>query len=303
MILKQFWRTYIRNPFDELLKDFQKKGCRRILICWNRGMGDIPLGLYGLNYRIREFLPHAEITYLTREDLKEGFELLEDVQILVDPEWKRYSPFDLDASFSKLGLSRSNFDWVLEKPDPTNWLIRQRGKLIPQLTWNEKWDALSSSFGIDPSRPCVGVHLQTETFYSSFDRNWPLEYWKELFEKVTKDKDSQVLLFGFKPDPLIDIPNVIDLRGKTCLKEMLSLIKNHCKYLVLPDSGPLAMSYYLNASFPIKIVSLWADPRHGVLKQNVPSPNPHLKHIPLLSAKKRDLRSLYVERVFEALYG
>jgi len=273
------------------------------LICWNRGMGDIPLGLYGLNYRIRELLPDAEITYLTRPDLREGFDLLENLTVLVDSEWKRHIPFDLDDSLKKLGLCRSYFDLIFDKPDPTNWLIRQRGVLTPQLTWNPHWDSLCDRFAISRDKHSVGVHVQTETFYSSFSRNWPLDYWRELFQRVTKEREGQVLLFGFTPNPPFDIPGVVDLRGRTTLYDMLSLIKNCCQFLVLPDSGPLAMSYYLNCMFPLRIVSLWADPRHGVLKQNVPSPNPLLTHIPLLSPKKRDLSSLHVSHVFQSLYS
>lgn len=301
-MIKYLWRKYGINPLDQILKSAKGDGKQRILICWNRGMGDIALGLYGLNYRIRQFIPNAQVTYLTRSDLKEGFDLLENIEILVDPDWKRHVPIDLSLSLKKLGKSVDHFDLILEKPDPTNWLIRQRGQLIPKLKWNPKWDELAERFHIDRSRHCVGVHVQTETFYSSFDRNWPLDYWKEFFEKITQEKNGQVLLFGFSPIPPIQIPNVIDLRGKTSLYDVLSLIKNHCSYLVLPDSGPLAMSYYLDCSFPVRIVSLWADPRHGVLKQNVASPNPQLTHIPLLSPKKRDLRALSVSHVFETLY-
>jgi hypothetical protein len=301
-MIKHLWRKYGINPLDQTLKLARIQNHKRVLICWNRGMGDIALGLYGLNYRIREFLPDAQITYLTRTDLKEGFELLENVKVFTDSGWRRHLSIDLDASLEKLGLNRSDFDLILEQPDPTNWLIRQRGTLIPRLKWNSQWDSLCEQFPVDRDRPCVGVHVQTETFYSSFDRNWPLDYWKELFELVTREKNGQVLLFGFSPIPPIEIPGVIDLRGKTSLYEMLSLIKNRCSYLVLPDSGPLAMSYYLDAAFPIRIVSIWADPRHGVLKQNVPSPNPHLIHIPLLSPQKRDLRALSVPHVFQTLY-
>lgn len=303
MMMKYLWRKYGINPLDQVLKVAQRAGKKRVLICWNRGMGDIALGLYGLNYRIREFLPDAEITYLTRSDLKEGFELLENLNVLADPEWNRHLSFDLDCSLSKLGLKRSDFDVILEKPDPTNWLIRQRAVLIPKLRWDPQWDALCNQFAVDKDKHCVGVHVQTETFYSSFDRNWPLDYWKELFQRITCEKNGQILLFGFSPSPPFDIPGVIDLRGKTGLYDMLSLIKNRCTHLVLPDSGPLAMSYYLNCSFPITVVSLWADPRHGVLKQKVPSPNPLLTHIPLLSLKKRDLRALSVSHVFQTLYG
>ena len=302
-MIKHLWRKYGLNPLDQMVKVAKKKGQKRVLICWNRGMGDIALGLYGLNHRIREFLPDAQITYITRTDLAEGFNLLNNIDVKVDPEWKRHVPFSLDRSLEKLDLKRTDFDLVIEKPDPTNWLIRQRGVLTPKLTWRAEWDPLCERFPIDLSKHCVGVHVQTETVYSSFNRNWPLESWKELFLRITGEKNGQVILFGFSPNPQIEIPGVIDLRGKTSLYDVLSLIKNRCQFLVLPDSGPLAMSYYLDCSFPIRIVSIWADERHGVLKHNVPSPNPHLTHIPLLSPSKRDLSSLSVERVFEQLYS
>ena len=110
-----------------------------------------------------------------------------------------------------------------------------------------------------------------------------------------------MLLFGFKAVPPIEGEGVIDLRGKTTLREMLALVKRRCTHLVLPDSGPLAMVYYLDAAFPLKIISLWADPRHGVLKQKVDSPNPLLQHIPLISPKKRNLSALSVESVFNKM--
>lgn len=302
-MIKYLWRKYGINPLDRILKAARREGQEKILVCWNRGMGDIALGLYGLNYRIREFLPKAQITYLTRPDLQEGFDFLEDIRVLVDPDWKRHLPFDLNCSLAKFGLARSDFDLVLDKPDPTNWLIRQRGALTPKLKWDPQWDSFCDRFSINQDRHCVGVHVQTETFYSSFNRNWTLDSWKELFRLITHEKNGQVLLFGFSPQPPFEIPGVVDLRGKTTLHEMLSLIKNRCQFLVLPDSGPLAMSYYLDCTFPIQIVSLWADPRHGVLKQKVASPNPLLTHVPLLSPKKRDLSSLPVSRVFQALYS
>lgn len=299
-MLRSLWRRFGPNPLQTMLRQAQQKQCRRILIPWNRGMGDIPLGLYGLNVAILEKLPYAQITYLTRQDLLEGFELLGNVEILPHPSWKRYEPFDLNEALAYFNLSRTDFDWILEKPDPTHWLIAQRGRLIPRLHWDLAWDALAARFVIDSSRPCVGVHVQTETYYSSFSRNWPLPHWQSLFKKITAC-GYQVLLFGFSATPPIDMPDVIDVRGQTSLKEMLALTRRYCTHLVLPDSGPLAMNYYLNTQHPLTIVSLWADPHHGVLKQAVPSPNKNLRHIPLHAPIHRDLTSLPVESVFTAL--
>jgi ADP-heptose:LPS heptosyltransferase len=300
-MLKQLWRKYGINPFDTLLKQAQKKGDRRFLICWNRGLGDIPLGLYALVQRIRNYIPEAQITFVTRSDLKEGFSMLEGVSILVDSEWKRGVPFDLDKTLAKAGLLKDSFDVILERPDPTRWLMWQLGKLVPQLTWNPKWDHLHTRFAIDSQKIYVGVHVQTETQYT-YEKNWPVSYWKEFFQRTIEETGVEIILFGFSPTPVFEGKGILDLRGQTQLFDMLSIIKNCCRYLLVPDSGVLSLTYYINASFPIHIVSLWADPKQGVLRQNVPSPNPQLNHVPLI-AKNKDLKTVQVDRAMHALFS
>jgi ADP-heptose:LPS heptosyltransferase len=282
-----------RNPLDTQLKACARRGAKTVLITWNRGLGDIPLGLYALTVRIREFLPEAEITFLTRSDLKPGFDLLEGVQVRACPQWKRGTPFDLGSTLLELGLERSSFDLVLENPDPTRWLRWQLGSLVPKLKWNPEWDLLWKRFGLEEGT-YVGVHVQTETIYA-YEKNWPVERWQELFERLTQEKNLRVLLFGFGKAPAFSLENVIDLRGETDLFEMLSIIKNRCSFLVVPDSGVLSITYYLDVSFPIKIVSLWEDPRQGVLKQNVASPNPQLVHVPLLNMAQIPVGTVFDE--------
>ncbi len=300
-IFRKLFRRFRRNPFDALLRRAQKNGQSRFLICWNRGLGDIPLGLYALTYRIRQFIPGAEITFLTRSDLADGFKMLQGVDVAVDPEWKRGVPFDLDKSLLNTGLHRSDFDCILEKPDPTHWLLWQLGTLVPKLQWDAGWDLLSERFGLDKNKRYIGVHVQTETQYA-YEKNWPIAYWREFFQQVQTMPGVGILLFGFGADPHFEGEGIVDLRGKTSLFEMLSLIKNHCSYLLVPDSGVLSIAYYIDAAFPIEIVSLWADPRQGILRQNVPSPNAELRHRPLI-AKKKDLRSVGVQSAFDTLFA
>lgn len=300
-IFKQLWRKYGINPFDSLLKRAQKQGQSRFLICWNRGLGDIALGLYALVYRIRHYIPQAHITFVTRSDLADGFQLLTDVDVVVDPEWKRGVPFDMDKTLLNTGLCRTDFDLILERPDPTRWLEWQLGTLIPRLPWNQQWDALCERFQLDPAKKYVGVHVQTETNYA-YEKNWPLEYWQEFFRKAFQERGVHSILFGFAKTPVIQGEGIIDLRGSTTLFEMLSLIKNRCRYLLVPDSGVLSIAYYLDAPFAIDVVSLWADPRQGILKQNVPSPNSLLRHCPLI-AQEKDLRTVPVSSAMQSLFA
>ncbi len=300
-MLKQLWRKYGINPLDTLLKRAAKTDKHRFLICWNRGLGDIPLGLYALTCRIRQYVPRAQITFVTRPDLCDGFKLLQGVDVVVDPDWKRGVLFDLGKTFFNTGLCQRDFDLILEHPDPTHTLMWQLGKLVPKLQWNADWDVLCEMFGLNPKKRYVGVHVQTETSYA-YEKNWPEDHWKALFEKIGAEQELDILLFGFAQHPPFTGSGIADLRGKTSLFEMLSIIKNRCCYLLAPDSGVLSIVYYLDAAFPIDIVSLWADPKQGVLKQNVPSPNPLLKHRPLI-ARDGDLKTLSVETVFQNLRG
>lgn len=300
-MFKKLWDKWGINPLDKQLQMARLKGAKTFLIPWNRGLGDIPLGLFALVHRIRQYIPEAQVTFLTREDLKDGFALLKDVDVLVAHLWKRGVPFDLESTLKQLGSSISSFDWIIEKPDPTRWLQWQLGRLIPQLEWKGEWDTLHEPFELKPCALYVGVHVQTETHYA-YEKNWPLAKWEELFDRLIQEKGAQILLFGFSQTPPFKKKGVLDLRGKTNLFQMLSIIKNRCSYLVVPDSGVLSITYYINASFPIKIASLWADPKQGVLRQKVSSPNPKLVHVPLI-APKEIISAIPVEKVMHALFA
>ncbi len=299
-LLKNLWYRYGINPLDQELKKHRAKKQVKVLICWNRGLGDIPLGLYAFKKRVLDFIPDAEIFFLTREDLRVGFTLLGGVHVLVDPLMKRYQPFDLEDSLSRVSLERSFFTLIFEKPDPTRTLMWQLGSLVPKLIWEEKWDKLCERFQI-PNRDCIAVHLHSETVYQ-YEKNWPLEYWKETLQVLAKTHGKTILVFGTAPGEPLGIERVIDLRGKTELLELLSLIKNHCTALIGPDSGILSIIYYVNVEFALKAVSLWADPRQGVLRQNVASPNSQFIHIPL-KAPQEDLRLLSPAQVLTVLGG
>lgn len=289
------------NPLDTMLEALKKKSTRRVLLVWNRGLGDIALGLYAMVYRIKELLPEADITFLTRCDLKDGFKLLEGVKVLSVPSWERGQVIDVDEALKGHDLSKDDFDLMIEKPDPTRWTKWQLETLVPKLHWTSESDALADEFNLEDGKAYVGMHVHTETGqYYGYEKNWPLKYWHEFARRLTQEKGKGVVLFGLNQDPAFNIEGVVDLRGKTNLFQMLSIVKNRLDCLVVPDSGVLCLAYYLNETFPLKIVSLWSDPRQGVLKQNVSSPNPDLVHIPLIG-RDENVANISVEKVLQAV--
>lgn len=301
-MLNRIWRAVRPNPLNQLLRRAKKNNHSSFLIAWNRGLGDIPLGLYAIVHQIRTYVPQASITFITRENLKDGFELLGGAATLIAPSWKRHQPINIMQTLKDLNIPAAKFNVIIEKPDPTHWVKWQRGSLTPQLNWNACWDNLYQRFKLDPQVHYIGAHVQTETQYANW-RNWPDSYWEELFKRtLITHPESKFLLFGFEKQPVFDYPNVIDLRGETSLFELLSIIKNCCKAMIVLDSGVSAMTYYLNTYFPIRFISLWGDTNMGILKQNVPSPNLGLIHIPLKGAGK-DIRQISPEDVERVLYA
>jgi len=283
-----------------MLKRAAKRGQKSVLLCWNRGLGDIPLGVAAIVHRIFHHLPEARVYVLTRPNLQEGFSLLKGVTVFVDPEWKRGSAIDWKQSVAKLGLNAKQFDLVIDNPLPTDWCSWQHKTFVPRLTWDPQNDALFHPFNLSDEFFYLGVQVEAETNHGAW-RNWPEKYWQEFFDRLAKLGNVRVLLFGFEKRQQFSHPMVIDLRGKTTLLELLSIIKNRCSALVLPDSGILSFFYFLDAMFPIRIISLWADPRQGILKQGVTSPNLQLVHKPLIG-EGRDLSKVTAAAVLDVLF-
>jgi ADP-heptose:LPS heptosyltransferase len=293
-MFRTFAKKFLPNPLDWMLKRAAKKNAKKVLIFWNRGLGDIALGLYAIIYRIKEFLPEAEITFLARENLMDGFSMLDGIKA-IPASWKRGEKIDLDQEVQKFSDS---FDLVIKNPSPTDWVFWQHGKITPRLKWDPSHDDLWKKFDLGKAK-YVGVQISAETNYG-FWRNWSFERWQQLFDELEK-RNAKILLFGFDRSVVFEHKNIVDLRGKTSLFELLSIIQNCCFSLVLPDSGILSMVYYLDQSFPIRIISLWADPNHGVLKQGVASPNPCLQHYPIIG-KLKDLSSVSVREVLDKIF-
>ncbi len=285
------WNHWLQNPLERSINQARKEQKKRFLIAWNRGLGDIALGLFALVHQIRRDIPDAQVTFLTRADLKEGFQLLNNVDTLIASDWKRGKPYDVEKTLSELG-ALGRFDFILKWPDPTKWCRWQLGSLIPRLSWSQDWDVPSER------KDYVAVHVNSETQYG-YEKNWPLTFFYELFQQLEKDK-VPVALLGINAQTSFPFSNILDLRGRLSLLQLLAFIKNSCRCVLGPDSGILSLLYYLDVTFSVRVVSLWADPRQGIMKQAVPSPNPSLLHIPLI-APNEDLRQLSVETVYKAI--
>jgi len=290
------------TAFDRALARARGDPRNRFLFFWNRGLGDIALGLVPLFLRIRAEVPGARIEVITREELRAPFELTAVDAIHSIPALRREARVDIARACEPLGMDPGQFAAVFDYPDPNRWLADRREEFPPRLAWSPAWDVLAERFeSIPRGRRVIGAHVNSETArHYGYLKDWPAESWQALFSRFAQSADVHWVLFGRGTEPRFAGDRITDLRGQTSFPELMSVIKNRCAVLVAPDSGVLTMAYYLDAAFPLEGISLWSDPRQGILLQGCPSPNPLLRHTPLLSPAE-DVRNLSVDAVDAAL--
>lgn len=281
------------TAFERTLRDASRDRRHRFVFAWNRGLGDIALGLVPLFLRIRESDPESRIEVATRADLAQPFELAGVDAIHVVPGLARGAPVDVRAHAGPDAV-------VFDDPDPTRWLEGRRRDYPPRLRWRAEWNAMQGAVGdTAPGTVTVGAHVASETAqYYGYVKDWPAQRFCELFARFPSD--VRFLLFGSAASEPFEGPNVVDLRGKTSFLELLSIVRNRCRILVAPDSGVLTAAYYLDDDFDLDVISLWSDPRQGILKQGCASPNPSLRHV-ALRGEREDVRNVDVDTVATAL--
>jgi hypothetical protein len=290
------------TAFDHALARSRHAPRNRFLFYWNRGMGDVALCLVPLFARIRREAPDARIAVITRDELKAAFELTDVDDVHVLPGLQRETRIDLADACAALGLDLGDFGTIFDYPDPNRWLEGRRHEFPPTLSWNPEWDAHAERLLPTPGNlTVIGAHVHSETAgYYGYVKDWPAAAWQALIARFAEAERVHWVLFGRTPEPPYDGANISDLRGRTDFAELLSIIKNRCRLLIAPDSGVLTMVYYLDVAFPLDVISLWSDPRQGILRQGCSSPNPLLRHIPLYGARA-DIRNLSVAAVESAV--
>jgi ADP-heptose:LPS heptosyltransferase len=301
-ILRRVSDRAFGTAFDRALERSLRDPRGRYLFFWNRGMGDIALGLVPLFECIRARRPGARIEVITREELRTPFELSGADAVHVLEGLDREARVDLGEACQRLGIDYASFGTAFAYPDPNRWLAGRRHAFPPRLRWDAQWNALADALVPRmPGKILVAAHVNSETRHLyGYVKDWPSACWQELFARFGEDERVHWILLGYGTEPRHEGAAITDLRGKTGVRELLSVIRNRCRVLVAPDSGVLTMAYYLDADFPLDVVSLWSDPRQGILLQGCASPNPRLRHVHLVG-EGEDVTRLAVGEVAAAV--
>ena len=290
------------TAFDRTLQRAARDARTDYLFFWNRGLGDIALGLVPLFDRVRARRPGARIVVVTREELRVPFAMTAADEVHVLPRLEREARVDLATMCRALEMDPRRFAAAFEYPDPNRWIEGRRREHPPRLRWPQDWDARTDALlPAAAGMTFVGAHVSSETAgYYGYRKDWPAACWQALFRQFEAEPGVRFVLLGYERADAFEGANLVDLRGRTDFPSLMSLVRHRLRVLVAPDSGVLTMAYYIDADFPLHVVSLWADPRQGVLRQECASPNPRLVHAPLV-APGEDITRLPVETVAAAL--
>ncbi|MCF7916921.1 MAG: glycosyltransferase family 9 protein [Candidatus Omnitrophica bacterium] len=115
-------------------------------------------------------------------------------------------------------------------------------------------DKILKEKGLEDNQPFIVVH----PFTSDKIKQWPLDRFKKLIQKIVKELERKVVLVGGREekersDKIIEgLEGVINLTGVTSLVELASILKK-AKLLVSCDSGPV----HLAAAVDIPVVVLF----------------------------------------------
>ncbi len=290
------------TAFERALRAARRRDAHDYVFCWNRGLGDIALGLVPLLALVRAHDSQSRITVFTRAELTEMFMLTDVDAIHAVAGLQRGAPVDPAAAAAQAGVALSPTATLFADPDPTLWLAGRGDGRCPSLRWNAAWNARADRlFPASANEIVIGAHVNSETAqYYGYTKDWPAAAWAQLCARFPAASNVRWMLFGNAPATHFAQANLVDLRGRTTLLDLLALIRTRCSILVAPDSGVLTAAFYLADDFPLELVSLWSDPRQGVLKQGCPSPNRRLRHTPLHGAGE-DVRNLAVDAVASAV--
>jgi heptosyltransferase-2 len=187
--------------------------------------------------------------------------------------------------------------------------------LPPQLVVTpEEIEAVKKKFSLgEVKRPFFGLNPGAE--YGPAKR-WPVDKFIAAARDVQNRTRCTWLVFGVKADaPLAHriesaIPSppsaILDLAGKTSLRELMALLKI-CRVLLTNDSGPMHVAAALGTPVIVPFGStspeltgpgLPDDPQHRPLKSDAPCSPCFLRECPI---DYRCLNGISVERVVEAV--
>ncbi|PIP18967.1 MAG: hypothetical protein COT38_01205 [Candidatus Omnitrophica bacterium CG08_land_8_20_14_0_20_41_16] len=138
-----------------------------------------------------------------------------------------------------------------ESPEINSRRFRTVPSVALRLPHNDKYDFLAGAIAVHP-------------FTSDPVKQWPVERFRELAQRITREMKAKVVLVGKEDQKQqgtpceAECPLIVDLTNKTSLVELAQVLKQ-CRLLISCDSGPM----HLSAAVGIPVVALFRNDLPG----------------------------------------
>ena len=132
--------------------------------------------------------------------------------LLTQPiKWNKEMDYTYDpVMFAELLKENTGIDVMQEE----NWNTFHYSEANSQE--KQKMEQLFAAHNLDMAKPYIVFSMYT----SHISKNWPEEYWQQLWQKIGENYDMPVILTGDNPQNIQFGSNVTDLSGQTNLYEL-----------------------------------------------------------------------------------
>jgi ADP-heptose:LPS heptosyltransferase len=300
---------------DRVLARAARRGARRFVTAWVRGLGDVPFILGEFVRYVRGRVPGADVSLLVRPGLEDACRWIEGVhRVVVVEEWARRRtltspwrlafppPWEIRRALGRRGLDR---EWDAILPYPLGrWYGRDAGARRPRLRWTEAERRFGREF-IDRAFPdaarfvvALNTHIGTSPYYD-FDKEWGIPCFAALMRGllVTLPESRLILVDAESIDGLPRGPRILDARGTLSVAQSVSVAAAADLFIGL-DAAAANLVYFLEGISVHLVVLLGRTDCFTPLRHPPASPGVRLTPIP---GAGEDIHAIRPETVLSAV--
>ncbi len=225
------------NPYINEIIEYDKRGSHKGL----RGIYELGKRLRYENFNMvitpHRYLRSSFLSWLSRSPVRKGYDVATGSFFFTEKIHYDKTKHEVEKLLS-----------FVDCPETNN--KRYEIELFPDEKSKEKIANIWKSNNLE-NKKVVAVAPGSKWF----TKQWPVEYFNEVLEEISKDKEIGIVVVGGKEEMLIPLSNknFIDLRGATTLLDLAEVLRKS-DIVITNDSSPIHIA---SSSQNTKIIALF----------------------------------------------
>lgn len=210
------------NPNIDEIIEYDKRGIHKGI----RGIYDLGKRLRYENFDMvitpHRYLRSSFLSWLSRAPIRKGYDIAAGSFLFTEKIHYDKSKHEVEKLLSFIECSKTNNK-------------RYEIELFPDNKSEEKISNIWKVNNLEEKKVVV-----TAPGSKWFTKQWPVEYFNEVIDTLSKNENIKIVAVGGKDEMNIPLhnENIVDLRGKTSLPELASVLKR-ADVVVTNDSSPI----------------------------------------------------------------